>query len=310
MSRVNIRDIIPGETLDVADVNDTVDSWVTATTPTGDSNNRKGVDSDNIRDEGLDRRMFTKGDVTPSSGRDTSGFFGNKIINGGSIYDGQFGILNAASADQIIGPLTYSPPPYDDHMLLVRYHMDIFAAPSESKTPSPGDLVGPHGVQKKTQITTRLAYILSASTPTNSSNWIPMPSTTRFVRMGPYGFHGPITESIDQFNINGMGTISGASRLFKSMYTWASTTGKGTGYNNMATIFAGKARLRQNICASHLFSGGSSTDGITGYSYTQDYTDQLYIGLQLKVDYWDNLPPDDAKVTIGNSRLHARTFVR
>ena len=302
MSRVNIRDIIPGETLDVADVNDTVDSWVTATTPTGTSSNRQGVDSDNIRDEGLDRRMFTKGDVTPSSGRDTSGFFGNKIINGGSIYDGQFGILNAASADQIIGPLTYSPPPYDDHMLLVRYHMDIFAAPSESKRPSPGDLVGPNGVQKKTQITTRLAYILSPSTPNNSSNWIPMPSTTRSVRMGPYGFHGPITESHDQFNIN-----NSVVKTNSAIYTWSYTGG--TEYNRMATIFAGKARLRQNICVSHLFAG-SGTPGVTGYTYTQDYTNQLYIGLQLKIDHWDNLSPDDAKVTIGNSRLHARTFVR
>ena len=73
MSRVIIKDINPGQALDVSDVNDTVDSWTTATTPTGNVNNNTGIESENIRDEGLDRRMFTKGDVTPSSGRGSVG---------------------------------------------------------------------------------------------------------------------------------------------------------------------------------------------------------------------------------------------
>lgn len=307
MSRVKIRDIMPGETLDVADVNETIESWETATTPSGTSSNRQGVDSENIRDEGLDRRMFTKGDVTPSSGRDSSGWSGNKIIHGATIYDGQFGILNAASADQIIGPLTYSPPPYDDHMLLVRYHMDIFAAPSESKRPSPGPGTNSTDVQFKTQITTRLAYIISASTPTNSSAWIPMPCTTRRVRLGPYGFHGPISSS-KGFGINDSTSASGTARYWPDQTT-SDPNFTMADYNRLSTIFSGMARLRQNICASHLFAG-SGTAGVTGYTYTTNYTTQLYFGLQLKIDYWDNLSPDDRKITIGNSRLHARTFVR
>ena len=243
MSRVTIKDINPGQPLDVADVNDTIDSWTTATTPTGNINNRKGLDSDNIRDEGLDRRMFTKGDITPSSGRDTKGWHGNKIITANSNYNSQYHLFEAAGSDQIIGPLTYSPPPYDDHMLLVRYHLDVFAAPSENiAKPSPGDQSTYWN--QKTQVSTQLAYIISASTPTASSAWIPMPCTRRMVRMGAFGFHGPLIES-QGFDINGSVTAS-STNLF-----WGS---QAPDYGSLATIFAGKARLRQNICASHIFN--------------------------------------------------------
>ena len=298
MSRVIIKDINPGQALDVSDVNDTVDSWTTATTPTGNVNNNTGIESENIRDEGLDRRMFTKGDVTPSSGRGSVGWYNNKIINTGSVHDGQFSLLTAGGIDQIIGPLTYSPPPYDDHMLLVRYHMDLFAGPSEDLKPSSG--TRSQNYQMKTMVSTRLAYIISSSTPTVSSNWIAMPSTTRRVRMGAYGFHAPITSSVG-FDINGSTDVeSTATNAF-----WGSAPDD---YGKAAQIFAGTARLRQNICVSHLFQNGTSP-GTTGYTYSTNYTDELYFGLQVKIDYWDNYN-DNGKVTLGNSKLHARTFVR
>ena len=299
MSRVIIKDINPGQALDVSDVNDTVDSWTAATTPSGKTDDGAGIASENIRDEGLDRRMFTKGDVTPSSGRGNIGWYGNKTINrNGSLYDGNWSLLEAHSKDQIIGPFTYSPPPYDDHMLLVRYHMDLFAGPSEALTPSAGPASG--NWQMKTMVSTRLAYIISSSTPTASSNWISMPSTTRRVRMGPFGFHAPIHSSIG-FDINGGINID--INTHASLY-WGS---KDDDYTALSNIFAGTARLRQNICVSHFFQNGVSP-GTTGYTYT-GYTDELYFGLQVKIDYWDN-HNRNGRVTLGNSKLIARTFVR
>jgi hypothetical protein len=182
-------------------------------------------------------------------------------------------------------------------MLLVRYHLDVFAAPSENiAKPSPGDQSTYWN--QKTQVSTQLAYIISASTPTASSAWIPMPCTRRMVRMGAFGFHGPLIES-QGFDINGSVTAS-STNLF-----WGS---QAPDYGSLATIFAGKARLRQNICASHIFDSTSGV-GRMGYSYTTDFTTTLWFGLLLRVDYWDGYT-DNGRVTIGNSRLHARTFVR
>jgi hypothetical protein len=298
MSRVIIKDINPGQALDVSDVNDTVDSWTAATTPSGKTDDGTGIASENIRDEGLDRRMFTKGDVTPSSGRGNIGWDNNMTINTGSVYDSQWSLLKAHNKEQIIGPFTYSPPPYDDHMLLVRYHMDLFAGPSEALTPSAGPASG--NWQMKTMVSTRLAYIISSSTPTASSNWISMPSTTRRVRMGPFGFHAPMHSSIG-FDINGGINVDNNNA---NLY-WGS---KDDDYTALSNIFAGTARLRQNICVSHFFQGGVSP-GTTGYTYSTDYTDELYFGLQVKIDYWDD-HSGRGSVTLGNSNLIARTFVR
>ena len=302
MSRVIIKGITPGETLDVADVNDTVDSWSTATSPTGNTANRQGVDSDNIRDEGLDRRMFTKGDITSTAHRGASkssspyGYV--KTTN--SPHNGSWHLLSS-SQDQIIGPFTYSPDitsgEYDHHMMLVRYHLDVFAAPSIGLFPAGGN--GSNNWGKKTRVSTRLAYILSASTPTASSAWIPMHATTRRVQMGAFGFHAPIAES-KGFNING----SRDPTINKNRF-WGERT---SDYTALSNIFAGYARLRQNICASHLFASKRDV-GTTGYSYTTHFTTQLYFGLQVKIDYWDD-KPTDGKVTFGNFLLSARNFVR
>jgi len=303
MSRVIIKDITPGETLDVADVNDTVDSWSTATSPTGNTANRQGVDSDNIRDEGLDRRMFTKGDITSTAHRGSSkssspyGFV--KTTN--SPHNGSWHLLSSSTQDQIIGPFTYSPDitsgEYDHHMMLVRYHLDVFAAPTSGLFPAGGN--GSNNWGKKTRVSTRLAYILSASTPTASSAWIPMHATTRRVQMGAFGFHAPISQSLG-FNINGSRSVKKSKNRF-----WGERT---SDYTALSNIFAGYARLRQNICASHLFASKRDV-GTTGYSYTTQFTTQLYFGLQLKIDYWDD-KPTDGKVTIGNFLLSARNFVR
>lgn len=307
MSRVIIKGITPGETLDVADVNDTVDSWSTATSPTGNTANRQGVDSDNIRDEGLDRRMFTKGDILPSTSTDHDGFsisvspYGHRKTTN-SPHNGSWHLFSSSSGQRVIGPFTYSPDitsgEYDHHMMLVRYHVDVFAAPSIGLRPAGGN--GSNNWGKKTRVSTRLAYILSASTPTASSAWIPMHATTRRVQMGAFGFHAPISQS-KGFNINGSRSVNKSKNRF-----WGERT---SDYTALSNIFAGYARLRQNICASHLFASTESSSGTTGYSYTTAFTTQLYFGLQVKIDYWDD-KPTDGKVTFGNVMMSARNFVR
>mgnify|MGYP003110164924 CR=1 FL=1 len=330
MSRVNIKDINPGNVLDVADVGDTIDSWVSATTPTGNAAVDGGIGSDNIRDEGIDRRMFllrdvvtTGGSTESNAGTNTSGQTESSgwdyIVQGGRC-DGQWGIYNpntsTSSTDTIIGPLTYSSA--DNHMMIIRYSLDIAEAPSFTK--AIGDYWGSGGYSKswnmKTKIQTRLVWIESSSRPTNSSIWNVMPVTRRVIQMGPFGFQAPIAESDDQLGLPNLDT---------STYNHWLNSPDDDNYSQAAGIFADKTRLRGNICASHVFdsvnmmsnagnfpsSGSAGTHRRTGYhtsGFTTTNTTTLWIGLQVRVDGWDD--NDSAKVAINNASLIARTFVR
>lgn len=312
MSRVTIKDIDPGNVLDVADVGDTIDSWVSATTPTGNAAIEGGIDSDNIRDEGLDRRMFLRGDVVPDSGRGrvisgNSGSTTYTIVAQGSIHDGTWGLYNDLNLDHMVGPLTFSTA--DNHMLLVRYSLDVYAAPHISK--SLGAAMGSGGRaawwSKKTRISTRLVFIESGSTPTNASSWTSMPSTTRRLKMGAFGFHPPIESSQGGLGLPARIVNATAGTSYPAWDSGGSPADVDDNYTSAAGIFADKCLLRGNICASHLFESSSGL-GTTGYTFGSTNSTTLYIGLQLRVDFWDDLT--DAKIAINNAHIFARTFVR
>ena len=134
--------------------------------------------------------------------------------------------------------------------------------------------------------------------------------------MGPFGFQAPIAESDDQLGLPNLDT---------STYNHWLNSPDDDNYSQAAGIFADKTRLRGNICASHVFdsvnmmsnagnfpsSGSASTHRRTGYhtsGFTTTNTTTLWIGLQVRVDGWDD--NDSAKVAINNASLIARTFVR
>ena len=172
MSRIIITDITEGATTDASDVTATVSSWNTST-----------VGPENVRDEGLDERMFA-----PETAAIVSDFleYNNsyEVENNLSDFDPDWGGVEDQNNNLIfIGPISYI---HGESDLIVRFSAEL-------TMPSVGGTCV--GADPKMTLNYRLAFLLrpeGSPDPNNSAYWATtgvdgvFKHTMRRVGLSPY----------------------------------------------------------------------------------------------------------------------------
>ena len=175
MGKITITDITAGSTMTPADVTSTVDSWKSST-----------VNGSNVRDEGLDERMFA-----PETSGIVSEFhewtINSTKSNVSTSYE-KWETLTVSSVPAAIGPITYNPT---ESTVVVRFNAELIMPDTLAST------ANNKAVPKdpKMEIGYRLAYIISPNKPhwyswnedlPNSYLATPFHHTFRKVALSPY----------------------------------------------------------------------------------------------------------------------------
>lgn len=143
MGKISITDITEGSTMTPTDVTTTVDSWKAST-----------VNGSNIRDEGLDERMFT-----PETSGIVSEFREWATDASKSHLSTQFvnwKTFSSSTNPAAIGPITYNTK---ESTVVVRFNSELIMPDTSSSAnePVPKD--------PKMELAYRLAYIISPNEP-------------------------------------------------------------------------------------------------------------------------------------------------
>ena len=250
MSRVTIKNIVPGAKLDPADVLDTNDSW---------KNQDNTINDDNLREEALDRRMFTARTITPSNGLysyssvDDSNGKDIKVLLDKNYSDTWLVPTDSGGTIAMVGPIDFTGA--DNHMLLIRSSYVIDKAPLDASAVRPYDRV---------MVKSRLVYDIKSSAPAVADFVTALPGTYRETQWSFAGHAG--SEAENKSNLKD-------SRAGSSTYSVSAGNGDFVTheiFRNYMTF--GMCHQKWNVSQSHYYQGDNATA-----------SNKLYVALQFNM---------------------------